>query len=110
MLNALLLFVPLAALIIFMLRGTGFGRLLYAVGDNEKAARLSGVKYWQVILALYVVSALLAGSPASSILGLSRRPRCRSLSRCCPRSLRPSSAGRRSSAAGAAIPARSWAR
>jgi len=31
-------------------------RLLYAVGDNEKAARLSGVVYWQVILALYVLS------------------------------------------------------
>ena len=40
--NALLLFVPLAALIIFTLRRTGFGRLLYAVGDNEKATRLVG--------------------------------------------------------------------
>jgi ribose transport system permease protein len=41
--NALLLFVPLAALVIFVLRRTGFGRLLYAVGDNETAARLAGV-------------------------------------------------------------------
>ena len=47
--NALLLFVPVAALIIFTLRRTGFGRLLYAVGDNERATRLSGVVYWQVI-------------------------------------------------------------
>ncbi len=72
--NALLLFVPLAALIIFILRGTGFGRLLYAVGDNEKAARLSGVKYWQVILALYVVSALLAGITGFLYLGLIKAP------------------------------------
>jgi ribose transport system permease protein len=72
--NALLLFVPLAALIIFMLRRTGFGRLLYAVGDNERAARLSGVKYWQVILALYVLSALLAGITGFLYLGLIKAP------------------------------------
>jgi ribose transport system permease protein len=68
--NALLLFVPLAALIIFTLRRTGFGRLLYAVGDNEKAARLSGVRYWQVITALYVVSGLLAGITGLLYVGL----------------------------------------
>ncbi len=34
--NALALFVPIAVLIIYMLRRTGFGRLLYAVGDNEQ--------------------------------------------------------------------------
>ena len=72
--NALLLFVPLAALVMFALRRTGFGRLLYAVGDNEKAARLSGVQYWQVILALYVVSALLAGITGLLYLGLIKAP------------------------------------
>ena len=35
--NALLLFLPVAGLIIFTLRRTGFGRLLYAVGDNANA-------------------------------------------------------------------------
>ena len=61
---------PLAALIIFTLRRTGFGRLLYAVGDNERATRIAGVLYWQVILALYVVSALLAGDrPGCSMSG-----------------------------------------
>jgi ribose transport system permease protein len=72
--NALLLFVPVAALIMFMLRRTGFGRLLYAVGDNEKAARLSGVLYWQVILALYVISALLAGITGLLYIGLIKAP------------------------------------
>ncbi len=72
--NALLLFVPLAALVMFALRRTGFGRLLYAVGDNEKAARLSGVQYWQVILALYVVSALLAEITGLLYLGLIKAP------------------------------------
>ena len=56
--NALLLFVPIAALILYTLRYTGFGRLLYAVGDNERAARLSGVSYWKVIVTLYIVSAV----------------------------------------------------
>lgn len=68
--NSLFVFVPLAALIIFTLRSTGFGRLLYAVGDNEKASRLSGVQYWKVILALYVCSSLLAGVTGLLFLGL----------------------------------------
>jgi ribose transport system permease protein len=68
--NSLLVFVPLAALIILTLRYTGFGRLLYAVGDNEKASRLAGVQYWKVILALYVCSSLLAGVTGLLFLGL----------------------------------------
>ncbi|RZK97067.1 MAG: ABC transporter permease [Methylobacterium sp.] len=68
--NSLLVFVPLAALIIFTLRYTGFGRLLYAVGDNEKASRLSGVQYWKVILTLYVSSSILAGLTGMLYIGL----------------------------------------
>jgi ribose transport system permease protein len=59
--NSLLVFVPLAALVLVTLHRTGFGRLLYAVGDNPVAARLAGVRVWQVLLAVYVVSSLLAG-------------------------------------------------
>ena len=72
--NALALFVPLAALIIFTLRSTGFGRLLYAVGDNERATRIAGVLYWQVILALYVISGLLAGIAGLLYVGLIKAP------------------------------------
>ena len=72
--NALLLFVPVAALIIFTLRRTGFGRLLYAVGDNERATRISGVLYWQVILALYVASSLLAAVTGLLYVGLIKAP------------------------------------
>lgn len=59
--KSLLVFVPLALLIIFALNRTGYGRLLYAIGDNETASRLSGVKSWQVLIALYIISAVLAG-------------------------------------------------
>jgi ribose transport system permease protein len=51
----------LAALILVGLRRTGFGRLLYAVGDNPIAARLSGARSWQIIVFLYVISGLMAG-------------------------------------------------
>ena len=57
---SLLVFVPIAAFILFALRRTGYGRLLYAVGDNPIAARLSGTRPWQVLIALYVITALLA--------------------------------------------------
>ncbi|HEU4543399.1 MAG TPA: ABC transporter permease [Jiangellaceae bacterium] len=59
--NSMLLFVPLAALILYGLRRTGYGRLLYAIGDNPVAARLSGARAWQVLTVLYVISAVLAG-------------------------------------------------
>lgn len=72
--NALLVFVPMAALIIIGLRRTGFGRLLYAIGENEDAARLAGVRAWQVILALYVLSGLLAGITGLIYVGLIKAP------------------------------------
>ena len=58
----------------FTLRRTGFGRLLYAVGDNERATRISGVLYWQVILALYLASALLAAVTGLLYVGLIKAP------------------------------------
>ena len=67
---ALLLFLPIAALILFILNRTGFGRNLYAIGDNEGAARLSGVAYWQVILTLYTLSSTIAGVTGLLYLGL----------------------------------------
>ncbi len=59
--NSLLIFVPLAAIILVALNRSGYGRLLYAVGDNELAARLAGVRVGGVLVLLYVISGLLAG-------------------------------------------------
>ncbi len=72
--NALLLFVPVAVLIIWILHGTGFGRLLYAVGDNERATRIAGVQYWQVIIAVYIFSGLLAAVAGLLYVGLIKAP------------------------------------
>ena len=66
----LILFIPLALLIIFTLNRTGFGRLLYAIGDNPIASRLSGAKSWQVLAVLYVISGVLAGIAGFLFSGL----------------------------------------
>ena len=67
--NGLVLFVPFASLLIWGQRRTGFGRLLYALGSNEPAARLSGVRAWQVYLALYSLSGVIAGITGLLYLG-----------------------------------------
>ena len=66
----LLVFVPLAAAILLGLRRTGYGRLLFAIGDNPIAARLSGARAWQVLIVLYVISAVLAAIAGILIAGL----------------------------------------
>jgi ribose transport system permease protein len=48
----------------FLLRRTGFGRHVYAVGGNETAARLSGVNVDRVKTVVFAVSGLLAGLAA----------------------------------------------
>lgn len=45
----------------FILRRTVLGVHIYAVGGNEDAARLSGIKVWKVLLFAYATSGLLAG-------------------------------------------------
>jgi len=67
---SLLVFVPLAVVVLVALRRTGYGRLLYAIGDNPVAARLSGARAWQVLVVLYIVSALLAAVGGLLISGL----------------------------------------
>lgn len=65
----LLLWIPLAALILYGLRASGFGRMLYAVGDNERACRLAGVRVWQVQLTVYVLCAFLSAVAGLLLLG-----------------------------------------
>ncbi len=67
---SLIVFLPLAALLVVGLKRTGYGRLLYAIGDNPTAARLSGVRSWQVLVLLYVFAAVLAAIAGFMIAGL----------------------------------------
>ena len=56
----------IAAIVIYsaVLRLTPFGRYVYAIGGNEEAAQLSGIKSGKVKIATYAVSGLLAGIAA----------------------------------------------
>lgn len=69
---SLIVFVPVALIIILGLRRSGYGRMLYALGDNPVAARLSGVRSWQVLLVLYVISAVLAAIAGLIYAGLNQ--------------------------------------
>jgi len=54
--------------VVLLLRKTGFGRNLYALGDNAVASRLSGIRAWQVLIAAYALSGVL-GSVAGLLVG-----------------------------------------
>jgi ribose transport system permease protein len=59
--NPFLLCLALVVLVWIVLDRTVFGRQLYAVGGNERAAKLSGLEVDRLKLAVYVISAVLAG-------------------------------------------------
>ena len=69
--NNVLVWALVAAMLIFGLSRTGLGRAVYAVGDNPIACRLAGVRIWQVLLAVYVLSALLAALGGLLFSGIS---------------------------------------
>jgi len=45
----------------FVLKYTMFGRHVYAIGGNEEAARLTGIKVEKTLIKVYTISGLLAG-------------------------------------------------
>ena len=65
----LFVWAPVAAVIILGLRYSGIGRMIYAVGDNPVAARLGGVRVWQVQLFVYA----MCGAPLRSRRDPARR-------------------------------------
>ena len=65
----LLVWAGVALLVVFGLRRTGLGRMLYAIGDNPVAARLAGVRSWQVLIAAYAIAGLLASVGGILIAG-----------------------------------------
>lgn len=55
-----IILVVLAGVAAFVARNTPFGRRVYAVGGNERAARLSGVRVDRIKIAVYVISGFCA--------------------------------------------------
>ena len=58
---ALVLFIVGVVLAIFILQYSGFGRYVYAIGNNKDVARYSGVNVPRVKMTLFVVSGAVAG-------------------------------------------------
>ena len=56
---SVLVWAIVAVLLLWLLRRSGWGRLLYAVGDNEIAVRLAGVRVGQVRIAAYALAGIL---------------------------------------------------
>jgi ribose transport system permease protein len=65
----LLVWAPIAAVIILGLRYSGIGRMIYAVGDNPVASRLGGVRIWQVLLTVYALCGLLSALAGILLVG-----------------------------------------
>jgi ribose transport system permease protein len=65
----LFLWLPIAALVLVTLQRTGFGRLLYAIGDNREGCRLAGVRVWRLLFLDYVICALLASLAGFVLVG-----------------------------------------
>lgn len=59
--NALLLWAVLSVLMIFVLTRTTLGRKIYAIGNREKAAYLSGINTRMVMLICFVISGAASG-------------------------------------------------
>jgi fructose transport system permease protein len=53
----------------FVLRQTGGGRHVYAVGDNPEAARLTGIHTNRVLLSVYATAGVLYGIAALLLIG-----------------------------------------
>jgi ribose transport system permease protein len=70
----LILWVVLAAVVILGLRYTGYGRMLYAVGDNPIAARLAGVRVWQVLVVVYALCGLFSAIGGLLLVGFTNNP------------------------------------
>jgi ribose transport system permease protein len=59
--NALLVWAVVGAAAIFLLSRTIFGRCVYAIGNRERAAYLSGVRTQRVVMVAFAISGALSG-------------------------------------------------
>jgi ribose transport system permease protein len=67
--NSAFLWGAIATIVIVGLRQTGFGRLIYAIGDNPVAVRLAGVRGWLVLLVTYVICGFLSAVAGLVLVG-----------------------------------------
>ena len=66
----ILYWLVIAAILVVVARKTPFGRHVYAIGSNERAARLSGINVERVKTLVYVLSGLLVA--VASVINIAR--------------------------------------
>lgn len=67
--NPVWILILLCALLSFFLSKTVWGRHLYAVGGNEQAATLSGIKVTRMKISAYILCAMLSGFAGILLVG-----------------------------------------
>jgi fructose transport system permease protein len=67
--NGIVLVLILYAVVWYMLTQTGWGRHVYAIGNNREAARLVGIKVGRTVLSVYLLAGFLYGIGAWLALG-----------------------------------------
>jgi ribose transport system permease protein len=71
--NAVLVWGAVGVATVFLLSRTSFGRAIYAIGNSERAAYLSGCNTRRVIFLAFVISGGLAGFAGSLLSGYSTK-------------------------------------
>jgi ribose transport system permease protein len=68
--KSILLWGGLSILLILTLRRSGYGRMLYAYGDNPIAVRLAGTRAWQLLVVTYALCGVCAAIGGLLLVGL----------------------------------------
>lgn len=71
--NALLVWLLVGAAAVFLLTRTSFGRSVYAIGNSERAAYLSGCDTRRILLLAFTLSGALAGLAGVLLAGYSTK-------------------------------------
>lgn len=66
-----LIWAVIAVALIVALKRSGWGRTVYAIGDNPTASRLAGIRSWQVLISVYGLAGLLAACAGILLAGRS---------------------------------------
>lgn len=70
---ALLVWLAVSAVVVVLLRRTAFGRAIYAIGNRERAAYLSGINTNLVITVAFALSGMAAGLAGVLLTGYSNK-------------------------------------
>jgi ribose transport system permease protein len=68
--KSILLWGGLSIVLILALRRSGYGRMLYAYGDNPIAVRLAGTRAWQLLILTYALCGVCAAIGGLLLVGL----------------------------------------